>query len=340
MRTASSGCTPRPQRRRRSLATPALPDGACGVTAARDHESRHPRRWLERHPATSSPGTSPPERLNTAFKGSLAGLDAKRLIKPVSLRMKAQDGIELQGLLYLPDATSVKGTSSRRCSSQVHGGPSGQRRQLRASRRNTMSTAASPCSSRTCAAPPVSAAPTARSTTRRSDLDSVRDLVDMLAFLKTDGRVDADRAAVVGGSYGGYMVNAVLAAYPTRSMPALRYGVANWVTALEIASPASRRRTRSSMATSSIRSGRNSTRPIPDPQGEQDQDSGALCPWHDGSAHRHLRNRDDGEDAAQERDHATSSASRTRAMAGASSRTGCSIIAEEAEFLEKHWPRK
>jgi len=72
--------------------------------------------------------------------------------------------------------------------------------------------------------------------TRR--LDSVRDLIDMLEYFKADGRVDADRAAVVGASYGGYMVNAVLAAYPGffRAEVSL-YGVADWVTALEIASP-------------------------------------------------------------------------------------------------------
>ena len=47
-------------------------------------------------------------KTNAAFTGSLAGLDAKRLVKPVSMRMKARDGVELQGLLYLPDASSVQ----------------------------------------------------------------------------------------------------------------------------------------------------------------------------------------------------------------------------------------
>ena len=42
-----------------------------------------------------------------------------------------------------------------------------------------------------------------------------------------------------GGSYGGYMVNAVLAAYPGYFKAGVsRYGVADWITALEIASPA------------------------------------------------------------------------------------------------------
>ena len=74
---------------------------------------------------------------------------------------------------------------------------------------------------------------------QKQRLDSVRDLVDMLEFLSVDGRVDTSRAAVSGGSYGGYMVNAVLASYPEAFTAGVaRYGVADWVTALEAASPA------------------------------------------------------------------------------------------------------
>ena len=61
----------------------------------------------------------------------------------------------------------------------------------------------------------------------------------MADHLRADGRVDMDRAAVKGGSYGGYMVNAVLALYPdTFAAGVSLFGVADWVTALEIASPA------------------------------------------------------------------------------------------------------
>ena len=49
---------------------------------------------------------------------------------------------------------------------------------------------------------------------REKRLDSVRDLVDTMAFLSQDGRIDTSRAAVMGRSYGGYMVNAVLGKYP------------------------------------------------------------------------------------------------------------------------------
>jgi len=61
----------------------------------------------------------------------------------------------------------------------------------------------------------------------------------MLSFLEADGRVDTQNAAVMGGSYGGYMVNAVLANYPDAFKVGVSlFGVADWVTALEVASPA------------------------------------------------------------------------------------------------------
>lgn len=177
-------------------------------------------------------------KLNKAFSSSLAGLDSKRLVKPVSLRMKARDGVELQGLLYMPDASSRKGAALPPVLFQVHGGPTSQSRA-------TFDSAAQYYVDRGIAV----FKPNVRGSTgfgrtymtlddQKKRLDSVRDLVDMLAFLKTDGRVDSTRAAVMGGSYGGYMVNAVAGAYPDAFAAGVSiFGVGNWVSALEVASP-------------------------------------------------------------------------------------------------------
>jgi dipeptidyl aminopeptidase/acylaminoacyl peptidase len=177
-------------------------------------------------------------KTNKAFASSLAGLDPKRLVKPVSVRMKAQDGVELHGLLYLPDAGSVKGGGKPPVLFDVHGGPSG------------MSVANFDAIAQYYVDRGIAVfSPNVRGSTglgrtyatlddQKKRLDSVRDLVDMLAFLKADGRVDADRAAVAGGSYGGYMVNAVTSAYPDAFKAGVSlFGVGNWVTALEVASP-------------------------------------------------------------------------------------------------------
>lgn len=176
--------------------------------------------------------------LDMPFRATLAGLTPARLVRPVSLRMPARDGVELQGLFYLPDAASLQGSSKPPVLFDVHGGPSGQsmanfsiKAQYYADRGIAVfqpNVRGSTGLGRTYS--------TLDDQTRR--LDSVRDLVDMLAFLQQDGRVDTARAAVSGGSYGGYMVNAVTGAYPDAFKVGISmYGVGNWVGALEIASP-------------------------------------------------------------------------------------------------------
>ncbi|HSK20391.1 MAG TPA: S9 family peptidase [Longimicrobiales bacterium] len=173
------------------------------------------------------------------FRSDLAGLDPHRLVEPTSVTLAARDGVEVQGLLYLPDAVSRQRGGPPPVVFLVHGGPTSQYRPR-------FDAVAQYHVDRGLAV----FAPNVRGSTgfgheyvtlddRERRLDSVRDLVDMLEYLGAQGLVDADRAAVVGGSYGGYAVNAVLANFPGhfRAGAAL-YGVADWVTALDVTSPA------------------------------------------------------------------------------------------------------
>ena len=171
------------------------------------------------------------------IRSNLAGIAAESLIKPVSVTMPARDGIELQGLLYLPLQRPQVGAPP--VIFEVHGGPTAQ------ARANFDAVSQYHVARGVAVFKPNVRGSTGFGRTyvtlddKRKRLDSVRDLVDMLAFFEEDGRVDASRAAVSGGSYGGYMVNAVLAAYPSAfKVGVSRYGVADWVTALEVASPA------------------------------------------------------------------------------------------------------
>jgi len=168
-----------------------------------------------------------------------AGLDPDRLVRPESIRITARDGVELQGLLYLPDETSRTGDDLPPVIFQVHGGPTGQSRanfdpivQYHVDRGLAVfepNVRGSLGFGRTYV--------TLDDKEKRRD--SVRDLVDLLEGLRADGRVDVDRAAVTGGSYGGYMVNAVLALYPGSFKAGVSlFGVSDWVTALQVASPA------------------------------------------------------------------------------------------------------
>jgi len=222
----------------KALAVPDLPEGTLQLSCGTDAAKLAIRANGWRTAGDILVWDLASGRTVTAFAGNLAGLDPERLVKPVSVRMKARDGVELQGLLYLPDAASVKGGGKPPVLFQVHGGPTSQAMA-------GFSPAAQYYADRGIAV----FAPNVRGSTgfgrtyttlddRRKRLDSVRDLVDMLDFLKTDGRVDAARAAVSGGSYGGYMVNAVTSAYPDAFDAGVAlFGVGNWVTALEIASP-------------------------------------------------------------------------------------------------------
>lgn len=168
------------------------------------------------------------------FASDYEGLDPASLVMPESIRLPASDGVEVQGLLYLPQNTTAKPPVVF----MVHGGPTAQ---ARPSWNGTVQYLLS----RGIAV----FQPNVRGSTgfgrtyvtlddQKKRLDSVRDLVDMLAYLEADGRVDSSRAAVMGGSYGGYMVNAVLADYPDAFDAGVAlFGVGDWVTALEVASP-------------------------------------------------------------------------------------------------------
>ena len=178
-------------------------------------------------------------RATTVWASNLAGLDPARFVRPESIRMRARDGVELQGLLYLPRADARHGDGPPPVVFDVHGGPTGQSMARYAGGVQYLVNRGIAVFE-----------PNVRGSTgfghtyvtlddREKRLDSIRDLVDMRAFLRADGRVDAGRAAVMGGSYGGYAVNAVLAAYPGEFVAGVSlYGVADWVTGLEVASPA------------------------------------------------------------------------------------------------------
>lgn len=175
----------------------------------------------------------------TVFQTNMAGIDSDNLIEPKSIIMNARDGVQLQGLLYLPKPETVKGEGLPPVVFSVHGGPTSQSRPI-------FSPQAQYLLGRGIAV----FYPNVRGSIgfghtyvtlddQKNRLHSIRDLVDMLNFLKKDGSVDTERAVIRGGSYGGYAVNAALANYPGNFIAGISlYGVSDWVTALQIASPA------------------------------------------------------------------------------------------------------
>ncbi len=221
------------------LKTPELPEGTYSLSCSKQSNQLVITANGWRTPGDIYSWNLESGDLNQNFKSNLAGLDSKRLVRPEIIRVTARDGVELQGLLYLPDAESWVGSGAPPVVFEVHGGPTSQ------SVANFDAVVQYHVDRGVAVFEPNVRGSTGFGRTyvtlddRTNRLDSVRDLVDMLDFFRSDGRVDANRAAVSGGSYGGYMVNAVLAAYPGQFKAGVsRYGVADWITGLEIASPA------------------------------------------------------------------------------------------------------
>ena len=168
------------------------------------------------------------------FKASLAGVPESSLVAPQSIRIKSRDGIMLQGLLYLPRNNPTLPSAVFR----VHGGPTEQSRPV-----------FDPMTQYLVNQGIAVFKPNVRGSTgfghtyvtlddRKKRLHSIRDLIDMYTYLSRERIIDPDNVAVTGGSYGGYAVNAALANFPGYfSAGVSRYGVADWVTALQIASP-------------------------------------------------------------------------------------------------------
>jgi dipeptidyl aminopeptidase/acylaminoacyl peptidase len=221
---------------KRAIAMPQLPEGKYQLDCEGDGQ------LMVRVNGWQTPGeiwmTNPV--VGTAekvFAANLAGLDPARLVRPKVVRYKARDGVELQGLLYLPEGAGT-GADAPPVLFDVHGGPSGQ----------SVATF-EPVVQYHVARGLAVFQPNVRGSTglgrtystlddRENRLDSISDLVDLKAALAAEGLIDGSRAAVMGGSYGGYAVNAVLAEYPGEFAAGISlFGVADWVTALEIASP-------------------------------------------------------------------------------------------------------
>lgn len=73
---------------------------------------------------------------------------------------------------------------------------------------------------------------------REKRLDSVHDLAAGREFLAARPDIDGGRIAIMGQSYGGYMVNAAVTEYPEHWCAAVNfYGIADFVTLLEATGP-------------------------------------------------------------------------------------------------------
>ncbi|WP_308909025.1 S9 family peptidase [Pseudokordiimonas caeni] len=218
----------------RMAGTPYLPDGVMSLNWALGHYSA----LAITVSGPASPGDSfvwrvTDGRMDRVLTPDMAGLDASRMVRPEAITFKARDGVTVHGLLYLP-----QGAEKPPVVVDVHGGPTAQARPEWASATQYLVGRGIAVLDINVRGSTGYGKTYTRLDNQEKRLDSVRDLADAVAWLKKDGRVDGTRAAVMGGSYGGYMVNAVMGLYPGTFRAGVSIvGVSDWVRALEEASP-------------------------------------------------------------------------------------------------------
>jgi dipeptidyl aminopeptidase/acylaminoacyl peptidase len=156
------------------------------------------------------------------------------LMEPEHTSYPTFDGRQIPALFYPPTA----GVKDPPCVVFVHGGPEGQYRPT-----------FQPLVSHLASAGFAVLAPNVRGSSGygktyvhlddvRLRMDSVADLAHAVYWLRQTGRVDPQRIAVYGGSYGGFMVLAALANYPDLWAAGVDLvGVANFVTFLQNTGP-------------------------------------------------------------------------------------------------------
>ncbi|MGI8931678.1 MAG: S9 family peptidase [Sphingomicrobium sp.] len=162
------------------------------------------------------------------------GLDPRVNVEPELVEVKSFDGESVSGFLYRPDPRRFPG--KRPLIVNIHGGPEGQTRPGFQGRNNYLINEQGIAIFY----------PNVRGSTgygkRFVSLDngpfkredSVKDIGAYLTRLSADPRLDANRMAVTGGSYGGYMCYASAIAYSDRFKGALcNVAISNFVTFLE-----------------------------------------------------------------------------------------------------------
>ncbi len=156
-----------------------------------------------------------------------AGVDLKSLIQPELIRFPAHDGLTLSGWLYRPRAM----TGPLPVVLSFHGGPEGQERPAFNSTYQALL-----AQGIAVLAPNVRGSSGFGKTFVNLDngslrVDAVRDIRACITAVVERGIGDPQRIGIMGGSYGGYMTMAGLAAYPELfAAGANLFGVVNFAT--------------------------------------------------------------------------------------------------------------
>jgi dipeptidyl aminopeptidase/acylaminoacyl peptidase len=159
-------------------------------------------------------------KLDRWTESETGGLNPAGFIEPELVRVKSFDGLPVSGFLYRPDAKKFPG--KRPVIVNIHGGPEGQSRPIFQGRNNYYLNELGVA----VLYPNVRGSTGYGKTFLTLDNgfkreDSVKDIGAFLDWVANDAGLDAERVAVMGGSYGGYMTLASLVHFSDR----LRCGI-------------------------------------------------------------------------------------------------------------------
>lgn len=162
------------------------------------------------------------------------GLDPATMVEPERVTFKARDGVTLSGLYYRPPGVTGRPPALL----ELHGGPSAHAVAAYAPDLQYYLSRGIAVLDFNYRGSTGAGKKHAGLNDRRERPKELNDLLDAVKWLGDTGRADPARMAVGGGSYGGYLTNAVLGAHPGVFKAAYsQVGVSDWVKAMEGASP-------------------------------------------------------------------------------------------------------
>jgi dipeptidyl aminopeptidase/acylaminoacyl peptidase len=213
---------------------PKLPLGIPGAVTW--HENGHEIAFnftSARSPADAYSFDVKSGKLERWTESETGGMPVASFIEPELIKLKSFDGLQVSGFLYRPDPKKFPG--KRPVVVNIHGGPEGQSRPLFQGRSNYYLNELGVA----IFYPNVRGSEGYGKTFLALDNgfkreDSVRDIATFLDFIARDAALDANRVAVMGGSYGGYMTLACLTHYSDRLCCGIDVvGISNFLTFLK-----------------------------------------------------------------------------------------------------------
>jgi dipeptidyl aminopeptidase/acylaminoacyl peptidase len=172
-------------------------------------------------------------RLERWTESETGGLNPERFVEPELIRMPSFDGLEISAFVYRPDPERFPG--KRPVLISIHGGPESQSRPGFLGRNNFYLNELGMA----VVYPNVRGSSGYGKTFLTLDNgykreDSVKDIGTIIEWVRKDPRMDSSGVAVIGGSYGGYMVLASLIHFGERLRAGVNVvGISNFVTFLQ-----------------------------------------------------------------------------------------------------------